>query len=153
MASTETEDCAEWAPGCTSEKVIQPWNSQDLTYTHLYRLKYPSPFSPREFLIRAQVSQDLASKAVLVDFRASPNELPRNACCLRIEDLHNTWRFVPLENGEVEVEAVMNTDQQVPYVLVNRVAPRGLYITCRHLQRFLNKEKWQHVKFDRIEEK
>jgi len=152
MASTDAEDCNEWAPGCTSEKAIQPWSSDAMAYTHLFRLTFPSPFSPREFLIHAHVTQDQPTKAVLVRFEAAPDALPRNPCCVRVETLHNWWKFTPLGNGQVEVEALMNADQGLPYPMVNHFVPFGLYSVCHDLQAFLDKPKWQNARFDRIQE-
>jgi hypothetical protein len=152
MISTETEDCADWMPGCTSERAIQPFNARNLTYTHLYRLKYPSPFTTRDFIIHARVNQDPATKAVLVAFQAKPDAAPRNECCVRVERLNNTWRFTPLGNGEVEAEAIVNADQKLPYFMVNKVAPASLYVMCRRLQKFLDKDKWQQAKLAHIVE-
>jgi hypothetical protein len=152
MASTDAEDCDEWAPGCKSEKAIQPFNAQDLTYTHLFRLAYPKPFAPREFLIHAHITQDMPSKSVLVDFHAEPDAIPHNDGYFRIPFLHNTWRFTPGQKGDVVVEATMNTDQGVPYVIVNKVVPYGLYDVCHNLQAFLDKPKWNNAKFAQIAE-
>lgn len=152
MSSTETEECAAWAPGCVSVQSIQPWSSQDLSYIHLYRLKYPSPFSPREILIKAQASQEPASKAVMIEFMARPDALPRNECCFRVTELHNVWRFTPVGNGEVEVELAVHGDQGVPYPLVNRVTPIVIYRLFARLPKLLIKEKWQHTTFAQIRE-
>ena len=152
MVSTKTEDCADWMPGCLSKVAIQPWDSKKLTYTHLYSLDLPSPFRPRDFVIKAKVTQNPADKSVLVKFDAAPDEAPLDACCVRVEKLDNHWRFTPAGNGEVEVESMVNGDQKVPYFMANRFAPRSLYVLCRRLQKFLDQEKWQHARYDGIVE-
>ena len=153
MSSTETEECAAWAPGCVSVQSIQAWNPQNLNYIHLYRIALPSPFSPREVLIKAQASQDPISKAVSMEFLAHPDDLPRNQCCFRITEMRNVWRFTPLENGEMEVELHLHGDQGVPYPIINHFMPPILYRLFFHLQQRLSKEKWQSMRFDSIKEK
>ena len=83
MTSTDSEDCAEWSPGCVAKLTIQPWDPNKLTYVQLYRMDYPKPFKPREFLINAKVTQDPKTRTVLVDFTTQPDLVPRNACCPR----------------------------------------------------------------------
>src|SRR5205085_4603852 len=97
MVSTQTEDCAAWAPSCRSLQSIQPFNPQDMTYIHAYRLNYPRPFSPREFILNAKVTQDPRSKIVLVEFTALPDALPKHECCVRVERMHNSRKFTPLD--------------------------------------------------------
>ena len=153
MTSTETEDCAKWHPGCVAEKTIEPWSAQKLTYLQLYSSKYPSPMSPREFLIKAQVTQDPKSKAVLVDFQAQPDAIPPNECCVRISVLHNTWQFTPRNDGEVEVQLTMHMNPELPYPIFNRFAPRGIHsFFARGLQKYMDKEKWQQARFESIVE-
>jgi hypothetical protein len=148
--STETQDCAAWAPSCRSLQSVQPWNPQDMTYIHLYRMNYPKPLAPREFLLKAQVTQDPQSKAAQVEFIALPDRLPRNECCVRVEHMHNRWRFTPLENGEVEVELRTDMNPGVPYFMMNRMTPRFLHKMFRPLQRWYDKEKWQNARFDLV---
>lgn len=154
MTSTDTEDCAEWGPGCVAVTTVQPWNPKELTYTQLYRMTYPSPYSPREFLINAQVSQDPQSKIVLVDFTILPDALPRNKCCVRMTVFHDTWQFTPLEDGEVEVQLTAHLDPGIPYLMFNRFVPVAFYsFFNRGLDKYLNKEKFQQARFEGITEK
>jgi len=154
MMQTDTEACKEWFPGCTSIQAIQPWNPQDLTYVHLYRLSAFRPFKPREWLLKARASQDPQTKSVLIEFMAMPDELPQNSCCFRVSHLHNTWRFTPLDNGLVEVEHRMNADQGIPYVMFNRFIPGALYRVLARLQKYLDDHAvLQHARYDLIKEK
>jgi hypothetical protein len=153
MATTATEDCSEFSPNCVSVQAIQRWSPRDLTGIHLYRIKFPSPLSPRELLIKTQASQDPQSKSVVVVFSARPDDLPRNNCCFRITEYQNAWRFTPLENGEAEVELLVHMDQGIPYFVINRVAPSALLKMFSHLPTYFNQEKWQQARFDSIKEK
>jgi START domain len=153
MISTDLQDCAEWMGSKCEIESLQPWNPQDMSHISFYRINYSSPFSPREFVLKVQVSQDPQSKAVLVEFIAIPDKLPRNKCCLRVENMHNSWRFTPLENGEVEVELQTNVDEGLPYLIVNRNSPRMLHGLFTILEQRYNREKWLRAKLDLVKEK
>jgi hypothetical protein len=150
--STKTEDCAEWSPSCRSIQSIEPWDDDRMTYVHLYQLDYPRPFKPREYLLKAEVSQDAATKAVLVEFTAMPDALPRNACCVRIEQMHNRWLFTPRGDGEIEVQLETDMDPQMPYFMVNSVSPGFFYQLFRLVGRWYGLDKWANRRFPRIQD-
>jgi hypothetical protein len=153
MVQTSTKDCGSWFPSCTSLDAVQPWNPRDLTYIQLYRLKGQPPFSAREIVIKARVTQHPLTKSVLIEFMGMPDDIPVNSCCFRVSHMHNSWRFTPLENGQVEVENRMNVDMGLPYVMFNRFAPRALYRLLSKMQPFLDDDRWQHARYDLIKEK
>lgn len=152
MMQTSTQECRTWFPGCTSLDTVQPWNPNDLTYVQLYRMSAFKPFAPRETLLRARASQDAASKAVLVEFTASPDELPLNSCCYRVSHMQNTWRFTPVAKGVIQVENRMNVDFGLPYPMFNRFMPRGLYKQLTRMPKHLGRPEWQQAKFQGIVE-
>ena len=143
MMDTSMQNARDWGISCVDEKPVESWNSKDKYYIHFYRTTPPLfPYSPREFLLKTQFSQDLQSKAVSVEYIAVPSMLPQNDCCFRVENMHNRWRFTPLENGEIEIEFVQDKPQElgVTYLLVNRRAPYAM-----------NKEKYHQVDIDFIQ--
>lgn len=152
MMDTSSEACQEFAPGCTSGKVLEPWNSQSQYFIQSYRVVLPAPFSPRDLVIKSQFSQDLQSKAVLVKCTALPDMLPPNACCVRVKDMHNSWRYTPLENGEIEVEFLGDYDPTIPYFMFNQVVPGALEGLLGHMESFFNKEKYQQADFAFVRE-
>ena len=152
MATTTTEDCAEFNANCVSVQSVKDWNPRDLTSVHLYRANAPKPFLPRELLISTHASQNPQNKAVLIEFLARPDDLPRHDCCLRITEYRNSWRFTPLGNGETEAELVVHMDQGVPYPLMNRISPNVLIKMFGHIPAYFAKPKWQQAKFDSIKE-
>jgi len=153
MMQTDSKDCSEWFPGCQSVQPVKAWNPRDLTYTHLFRLAGHPPFAPREVLLKAQVTQDPGTKSVLIEFMAMPDELPQNPCCFRVSHMHNTWRYTPLDNGEVEVEVLMNVDLGVPYVLFNRLTPLVLRHLLANLQKYEDNPRWHRARYELIKEK
>jgi hypothetical protein len=152
MLAHDVKHCAQWFRSCSIEQTIEPWNPKVKSDVSFYRLGLPRPLAPREFLLRSQVSQDLDSRAVLITFTAVPDELPRNACCFRVENMHNSWKFTPVGNGELEVEFTEHMDQGLPYFLVNHVMPDGVYHTLSFLPKYFNQPEWQDAKLDFIKQ-
>jgi len=152
MTDTSTEACAEFAPGCTSGAILEPWNPQTLYFIQSYHVNFPFPFSDRDLLIKTQFSQDLQNKAVFVQCTALPNKIPHDARSFRVTDLHNSWRFTPLEDGELEVEFLGNYDPGMPYLMFNNVVPDALSHLLPHLERLFNKDKYQHAEFAFVRE-
>ena len=152
MTEEGVENCSDWLPGCESARNIVPYDPKEVSSTDLYVVRYPSPYAPREYLLKTQISQDPKNKSALIVLKAMPDLVPRNDCCFRIEDMDNRWRFTPLPNGELEVEFLMHMDQGLPYFLVNRMAGGITYKLLEDLPKHFNKEKYQQVKLDFIQE-
>lgn len=139
--------------GCYESKMIERVDDQ-LQYFS-FQFHYPFPFRTREFVVRAQFYQNPHTKEVFLEYAAAPDKTPPNACCFRITDMNNTWRFTPLENGQVEIEYTVNMNDGgfVPDLLHNMKRPRVMFALLPRLQGLLNKEKYQSAKFDFIKEK
>ena len=75
-----------------------------------FRFNMGFPFQPREYVTRTQIYQNPITKTVLVETWAVPDKMPPNPCCFRVNELHNSQRITPLENGEIEWEYTMNQD-------------------------------------------
>jgi hypothetical protein len=149
------ESCRDWIPTCFGYEPVEPWSSQTLSNTNLWRIGLFFPFSPREIVNKSLLSQDKQSKALSIDVIAAPNKIPPNDGYVRVTELHNTWRLNPLENGEIEIEFVQDVDLGglFPDFLTNLAGPSSLY-TLLHTQLpgLLDKEKYRNAKFDFIEE-
>ncbi len=121
--------CKNHIPGCVDVKVIDPWSTRTMTDTVLWKLALPAPFSPRETLIRSQVSQDPKTKVVTVDVMAAPNSAPRNADAVRLTHMQNRWVYKPVGKGEVEIEFLQDIDMggMFPAFLLNLVGAEETY--------------------------
>jgi hypothetical protein len=146
MRSTDIEDCSAWIPGCESGKVIENWNPKGHYFIHFYHVNYPGPVEPREFLLKTEFTKT-AQNGLQVDFRALPDLMPQSGCCYRISKMHNTWRYTPVNAEEVDVELHTRMDHGLPYPLINKGAPSGLYSLFRALPRLINKEKFEKSTF------
>ena len=143
MASTDIEDCADWIPGCASGKTVEKWNPKERSFVHFYQVNYGDPLSPREFLLKTQFART-ENNGVKVDFIAVPDRLPRNECCYRIAEMHNTWRYTPIGDRKLQVELQVHMDHGLPYFLINKGAPHGLHQLFTALPRLLNKPKFDN---------
>ena len=151
LMDNSVENCADWIPGCVISKLIVPWNPQDLTFTGFWREDFPSPFRPRELVLRGQFSHLPDTKAINLQFIEMPGLIPRNDCCIRVTHMRNNWLITPLKDGEVEAQLVDDIDTQVPYVLVNRMGAEGIYEFLEDLPRLFNKDKYANMKWDFID--
>lgn len=147
-AEHSNEDCSTWIEGCLGQKTVVPYNRRDLTVTELVTVQYPRPFSPREFLVAMKVTQDRATRAVTVDYKARPELLPPNDCCHRVQDMHNVWVFTPAKEGGLDVQYTMHLNQGIPYFMFNRVAPQIVYDVVRALPE--HHAKYQNAKVENI---
>jgi START domain len=118
---------------------------------YIFKWTFPLPFHPREFVISQRFSRVPEAKALLVEVVATPDKMPPNNCCVRITDMHNTWRFTPLSNGEIEIEYVydMALGGAMPYVLANVAGPQFMLVILSQMQMVLDKEreKFPNLKF------
>jgi hypothetical protein len=148
MKDSDIASCRDWIPGCATSLAIEPWDTQRLYGIYIFRVDVPAPFSPREFLLKAQFSEDVRTNSVFVDVTAVPDRLPRTAGRMRVEDMHNRWRFTPAGDDEVEVELIENMDLGFPYFMLNHEAPKGAYQLFSRLPILLNKDKYRNEKCD-----
>jgi START domain len=139
--------------GCYDSYIIERVDDH-LLYSFC-RVPLPSPFQPRELVIRSQIHQNAQTKEVMLVNTAAPDKVPLYDCCLRVTDMSNTLRFTPLGNGQVEFEYVMNMDEggYLPALLLNRRRPERVYGVLHGLQKLLDREKFRNAKLDFIQEK
>jgi len=152
MMDSSTEGCREFDPTCTAGDFLEQWNSKDQYFVRYFRLDFPRPFSPRDLVVKTQFSQDPQSKAVVVLVTALADGVPPKECCSRITHLNNTWRYTPVENGEIEVEFLGDYDFGMPYPMFNRLVPRALHGLLSEVERVFNEEKHQHTEFAFVKE-
>lgn len=123
------QDCAKWVKGCLGYRIVQPWEARSQSNVAMWTIPLFAPFAPRELLIQNQVSQDPRTKAVTLESLAIPNRLPPNSCCVRVEHLHNIWRYTPLPDGSIQQEVLYDLDMggAFPQLLLNVGAPEQLF--------------------------
>jgi len=139
--------------GCIESRVIE--RVDDQVQYNTFRYNFPSPYKPREYVVRAQFHQNPRTKEVFLEYAAAPDKLPPNSCCLRVTDMYNTWRFTPLENGMVEVEQVLNMSngEFAPDWWNKKKNLESMAFRLSTMQARWDKRKYTDEKFDFLQEK
>ena len=145
MMDRDLKSCAEWNPGCVSEQTVQPWDEDDRSFVHFYRVNLPDPMAPREFLLKAQFVPDSSDQSVFIQYTAMPDELPRNDCCYRVTHMNNNWRFTPMGEGVIGVHFMQDMDVGMPYFLYNFLAPTFVRDGLLSLPRIVNQPKYDQA--------
>lgn len=142
--------CPEF--GCLTATVFERVNSQ--LYYNEFQYPLPGPFKPREFVVKSLFYQVPETKEIHYTYAAVPEKLPENDCCVRLTHFYVFWRFIPLGNGEVEVEFIRDFDLGgfMPDVLINLELANGSYSVLSRLQSFLDRGKYKQDKFDFVTE-
>ncbi|CAB3765846.1 hypothetical protein [Paraburkholderia humisilvae] len=122
-------DCAKWVTGCLGYRILKHWDAQTQRNTTLWTVSLFPPFAPREMLLQGQLHQEPQTHVVTLENIAVPNALPPDDCCVRLEHLHNIWRYTPLSDGLIEVEVTYDLDMggAFPQLLQNLHAPDIVY--------------------------
>ena len=154
MAASQDPSICDY--GCSESKMFERVSERSQYY--IFRFNYPFFFfRQREMVIEQRFSRIPETKGLFVEVIAAPEKLPPNKCCVRIEFMHNTWRYTPLKNSELELEYVMNMDDggYFPYVLANLGSPEFIREILAQMQSTFDKEqkKFPNAKFELLAEK
>jgi hypothetical protein len=140
---------------CYESRMIERVDERLQYYT--FRWKYPLKFKPREYVIKERFSRIPETKALLVEVIGDPDKLPPNDCCVRVRNMYNTWRFTPINDSELEIEYIINSDAGgvFPYFLANYAGPKFIPFVQGQMQTILDKEKekYPNAKFELLAEK
>jgi len=151
----DLETCKDWLPNCVEYTRIKEMDSRTMYDTDRWLLDFPFPFSDREILLRTIISQDKKTKAVTADIVAVPNVLPQTDGVVRVVRMHNVWKYIPLENGQTEVQFIQDVDMGglFPVFLLNlSSAEENFKFMHDELPKFLSKEKYRKAKISFIKE-
>jgi len=145
LRDTSTDACADFSPGCRSGEIFEPWTPQSQYYVQYYRLKFPRPFAPRDLVLKTAFRWENDGKTLVMQCTAQPDRRSEDAGYVRVRHYNNTWRFTPIENGEIEVEFEGDFDMKLPYFLFNHEIPAALCGLLPHLQDVMNKPRYQRA--------
>ncbi|MCU1350279.1 MAG: hypothetical protein JWO56_3309 [Acidobacteria bacterium] len=116
-----------------------------------FKWKFPFHFQPRHYVVKATFTRDPRTKEVFETVEAAPNHLPPDDCCVRIQHMLNTWRLTPVENGQIQIEYVLDAPGEgfFPYVLDNAGGPSFVRFTLAQLPTWLKNDRYRnaHVGF------
>lgn len=128
--------------GCINPVVLDTVSPQVQYMSFVYPY---GPFQAREFVVKVDVSQDPATKAVLVQYAGDPDRIALNDCCVRVPHMNNSWRFKPLGNGEVEVEYVLDMYEGggIPYFVANWIHEKTVYRALAKVAKIVMSDKYR----------
>jgi hypothetical protein len=155
IENSTPQNCRDNIPGCLAMQVVTPWSAKTMSDTVMWRLGLPGPFAPREMILRSQVIQDPASKAVTVNVLAAPNALPRTPGTVRVTHLQNRWVYTPAGNGRVQVEFLQDIDMggMFPAMLLNLGGAEQTYQFIHdQLPKLLDSDRLRAIRYDFIQE-
>lgn len=151
-AESFTQDCSKLAAGCLEYRFIKAWDPVHMTNTQYWRTELFPPFANREVIVNGSMIQDPVTKGILLENSAAPSLLPPNDCCVRITQLHNTWKYTPLSNGKVEVEYTQNfaAGGMFPDFLLSFSAEMVHQLLHKDIPRLVDEDKYRNAKLDFI---
>jgi hypothetical protein len=119
-----------------------------------WKMRLSRPLSDRQFVVRHTFSQDPTTKTVLYTLDATPDMIPADKCCVRVKRMANSWRLIPLPDGEVEVRWVIDVDVGgwVPYFVMDRHFVWEMFDFGSSLQEIVNRAKYLGARTGWVEE-
>lgn len=148
MTDGSLENCAAWNPNCYVSRVVEPWDAKTMSYVQLWTQRMGTMLKPREYLLRVTASQDPLTKTATVQFKAEPDKLPPDDCCMRLSHMQSRWRLTPTADGKVDVELLLDIDPGVPYLLFNKQVPNSVHRTFEKLPRLYNLPRFDNAKVE-----
>ena len=148
--------CKEWIPGCVDFKRIMDFTPERGYDRDIWRVEIPGPFADRELLISTIFHQDKQTKEVTLDVVGMPNSLPHTPGVVRLERIHNQWKYTPKANGKVEVALIQDVGFSevgfFPYFLLNLVNVDDSHkFFATTLRTSLLEEKYVNAKVDLVD--
>jgi START domain len=90
-----------WVPLCNSARLVKKVSDSQF---QLYRkIDNPWPVADRDYVVDVELQMNQETGAAQVEYQEVLGVVPAQKCCVRMERLRGYWKFVPLENGLVEV--------------------------------------------------
>jgi hypothetical protein len=132
--------------GCRDSKIVERVSPQ-VAY-HSFVMDFPFPFQSREIVTKVSFSPVPQSKGLFIAFDAAPDKVPPSECCYRVKHMKNSWQFTPVDNGQLEVEYILDMDEGVPSVLLNTMRPTFLRDVLVKFEGIINRPKYQNASYD-----
>ncbi len=95
----------------------------------------------RDLVARLRVRQDKSSKVVTAEALGVAGKYPVDVKYERLADFQSTWRFVPLQGGQVQVEYVGAVPDDFLYGVVKKFIWNGLHQTFSNLRKLSGQQK------------
>ncbi|MBD1394810.1 START domain-containing protein [Mucilaginibacter glaciei] len=141
----DVKTCTEWVyhtKSCTLLKQVSP--SEVYYYSEV---SLPWPVENRDFVAHLTVTQDPATKVVIVDGPAVPGMVSPKTGIVRIANSKGKWLITPVEKNEVKVEYTLNVDPagNLPAWAVNLLSSEGPLQSFKALRSQLKKPEYRNA--------
>ncbi len=131
----------QWVANVKSVKMLKKVSNMEMIY--YTEIQVPWPLSNRDNIIQSIISENQETKVVTVMMTGKPDFLPEYDGIVRIPNAVGYWRFVPLEDGKVEVVMQYLADPagNIPGWIVNMFVVDGPYKTFLKMKEIAEKEE------------
>jgi hypothetical protein len=118
----DVNGATEWVYHLKSSTLIKRVSPNELYY--YAEVNLPWPAANRDFVAHLTISQDPATKSLIIDGPAVPGYVPVRKGIVRIDNSIGKWIITPIGNNEVRVEYSIHVDPggSLPSWLVNMFA-------------------------------
>lgn len=155
LISTMQDVDATCTEGCAEAKIVKRVDSPDKQIVYTYSIfDMPFPLTDREWVLENKFSYDPETKGVFYKIDAVPYIVPERKGYVRITHFNNKWRFIPVKNGEVDVEWYidMSYGGYVANLFHNLVIPNIMPESLYEIEKISNDKKYLNTKYDFIKE-
>jgi hypothetical protein len=115
----------QWVYGCAESTFLE--NISETESYHYQITSMPWPIQNRDIIIHSRVVQDPETKVVSLIARGQPDYIPVKGEYVRVRSYRADWKFVPKENGIIEMEFIVSVDPagSIPNWLINMAVAEG----------------------------
>jgi hypothetical protein len=141
--------------GCAEARIVERVDSPDKQIVYTYSIfDMPFPLIDREWVLENKFSQDSLTKEIIYKIDAVPYIVPPKKGYVRINHFNNKWRFIPLGNGEVDVEWYINMSYggYLADLFHNLFIPNIMPESLHEIEEIIKNEKYKNAKFDFVKE-
>jgi ribosome-associated toxin RatA of RatAB toxin-antitoxin module len=148
----DVEAYPKWFADCKETSVLK--SAGPLERWVYFVNSAPFPLRDRDMISHMTFSQDLATGAVTVVVRGDPDVAPNKPGRIRVPRLEGFWRFIPLKEGEVEVQYQIRSDPggSIPTWLANSTVADAPWKTFAALRRMVAAAKYQTARSEWVKE-
>ena len=133
----DAESCPDWADLCKEAKVIETVSDTEM---YVYTLNdLPWPVSDRDAIAHVIWEQQAEDASVVMHATVAPDKLPKTKGKVRLQYGYTSWKFTPLENGEIAVESFAHVDPggATPAWLTNRLLTESPFVTLKAMRKLI----------------
>ncbi len=115
----------------------------------------PWPISDRDTVFYNSINQDPKRLIVTIKITGKNDYIPEKSNLVRIKTMNGSWRFIPKDNGIVEVNYQMHNDPggNIPSWFINLVVVKQPFETLMKIKKIIMQDKYQNAKYNFIKEK